>query len=142
MADLPDIKRVGCCTLCDEAVMEIKQLYRLNSGHPYAGMPRVVGGPLADARRVTFLLADGSVMVLTFGTCERCGPDALKKKELLGEIFAKCVRSQAYEVEHHDAITLRASKPAQIGARHRDLERLEKNSIVGIESDEPWTEVT
>lgn len=56
-------KIAGCCTDCEKLVFDV-----IARGED--GRPKQLGAPQPDARRVTFLLADGSVMDLTF--CSDC----------------------------------------------------------------------
>ena len=65
---MSDVKLSGCCTLCDEPVFEV--VARWQEGERHAGEPRRLGPPLDHARRITFLLLDGSTNDLTF--CASC----------------------------------------------------------------------
>ena len=73
------MKTLGHCTLCDKEVFEIIRRYPSylpnGSDHPYANEPMKVGKPLPDAKRVSFVLLDGSRCDLTF--CSTCEPGKL-----------------------------------------------------------------
>ena len=61
-------KTVGCCSICEKLVFDVTA--RFEAGEPNEGKPKQLGAPQPDARRVTFLLASGEIMDLTF--CEDC----------------------------------------------------------------------
>ena len=61
---MTNVKRPGCCTLCDAEVFEVVRR------NPETRAPIQVGRPLETAMRVTFLLQSGSQMDLTF--CRAC----------------------------------------------------------------------
>lgn len=90
------MKRVGCCTLCDAEVHEI--IDRHPAGHPYEGLPRRLGPPLKNIRRVRFALADGTICDITF--CSECEITP----ERMPEIWRRVLEATAYEESNKVAI--------------------------------------
>jgi hypothetical protein len=86
---MSDIKKLGCCTLCDEEVFEITR--RAPRDGPFSREPIAVGRPLPGSRRDSLVLTNGSTVDLTF--CESCKPTA----ENLPVIWKKCRASLARE---------------------------------------------
>ena len=60
-------KKLGCCSVCDAEIYEIKLRY---TQPPLERVPRQLGKPLDKAWKVEFVLQDGSTMSLSF--CEDC----------------------------------------------------------------------
>ena len=61
-------KIVGACSSCNRMVFDVTA--RFGQGEPNEGQPKQLGAPQPDAKRVTFLLASGEIMDLTFcGDC-------------------------------------------------------------------------
>lgn len=90
------LKLEGCCTACNKPVFEVKA--RFASG-PLSRAPSVVGKPEDNARRVTFLLSDGSTVALSF--CEPCIEAALG--DLVG-LWRKCVATNAWHFINEAAL--------------------------------------
>jgi len=87
-----DIKVVGCCSTCNKEVFEIIERFPPDS--VLAGKPRRLGPPNEDAVRLTFILASGAEMDLTF--CNACA-DGLSNEDY-AELWQKVMRSWAAEM--------------------------------------------
>lgn len=64
-------KQPGLCTVCQKEVYEI--VARYSNDHPLAKETKQVGKPLETARRVQFVLTNGSRIDVTL--CENCVED-------------------------------------------------------------------
>lgn len=87
------MKSTGCCTICDKEVFDILERYPsyLPDGtkHPHSEEARKVGLALPDAKRVTFVLLDGSHCDLTF--CSNCTPGKIS------DMWKKCIESTIFD---------------------------------------------
>lgn len=129
--DAMNIKRNGCCTLCDEPVFEV--IDRFPSSHLRAGHPRSLGAALEGATRVSLLLTDGSSTTLSF--CARCAPEIGSR---LVEIWRKCLATMAY---HHNNIAEIKERPAtneEIAASEADVVWLASLVPLGVIETLPW----
>ncbi len=99
------VKRLGCCTLCDEPVFEIVETMKVDG----IDMPKVLGKPLDTARRVHLILTGGTNMALTFCT------DCSVTPETLPEIYRKVRLAWALEATN--------STRTQIGGDEQSLAR-------------------
>jgi len=57
------VKASGLCSVCGEACFEVLETFP--KGHPLAGTPKRTGQPNDDAMRVTLVMANGSLGVVT-----------------------------------------------------------------------------
>ena len=109
------MKKTGCCTLCDVEVYEV--IDRHPSG-PYEGNPRTLGPPLANIRRPTFVLADGTTCQITF--CAECEPTS----ENIPHIWNRVLEATMYEEVNKTAIGIgyRSSEhQARVDDHHHHL---------------------
>lgn len=105
----------GCCTLCDKEVFEVVRR------DPETRAPIQVGKPLENAMRLTFVLADGTKMDLTF--CAECLPNLLPG---------------SYQFLWKRVL---ASWVAQSGADHPFVKTQGSNAILGLLNQRRWLEV-
>lgn len=84
------VKIAGGCTLCNARCFEVMQVFEDHERTP--GEPKRLGKPDDDAKRISFLLYDGTQMNLTF--CAECDP----QPEQFTEIWRKVMRSWQREV--------------------------------------------
>ena len=105
----------GCCSKCDKEVFEVVRR------DPETREPVQIGKPLENAMRLTFILANGSKMDLTF--CSDCALGLLP-----GEYGFLWRRVQASWV-------------AQSGADHPFVKTQGSNTILGLLNQRRWLEV-
>ncbi|KKM73967.1 hypothetical protein LCGC14_1405090 [marine sediment metagenome] len=117
-----NIKRNGCCTLCDEPVFEIA---------PSTG---AVGQPLDNAVRATLILTDGSTVSLTF--CDQC-----ETETKLTEIWSKCVETMAFQCNHLAEIKGRKVSDQEIEVAQQEVIRLMGMVPLGVVGAIAWSEV-
>lgn len=117
-----NIKRNGCCTLCDEPVFEIT---------PPTG---AIGLPLDKAIRATLILTDGSTVSLTF--CDQC-----EIETKLSEIWAKCVETMAFQCNNLAKIKGREVSDEEAEVARREVIRLLGIVPLGVVGALAWSEV-
>jgi hypothetical protein len=128
-------KKLGCCSLCDREVFDSAERYPHD--HALASQIRSPGAPAREARRVTFLLMDGSRCDMTF--CSKCDPIP----RAFVQIWEKVCRTMAGELDpdYRVAIGAGALDPAQRKVSEENLLRLFNNPPVGVLYEQPWSEV-
>lgn len=131
------MKRIGCCTLCEKPVFEI--LAKWTQG-PMKGEPRRIGRPTTAARRVHYLLSDGSSMPLTF--CADCVERALAP-ESFPMIWGLVLEAFGRELtpEYVAAINAPPRTEKQQAAVEAFVARLANESIVGTAGIEKLDEL-
>lgn len=106
----------GCCTKCDKEVFEIV------TRNPDTREPIRVGKPLENAMRLTFILADGSKMDLTF--CAECARGLLPDE--FSFLWRRVLRSWV----------------AESGADHPFVKTQGSNAILALANQRRWLEVS
>ena len=127
-----NVKRNGCCTLCDEPVFEITDRFPMDD--PRAGQPRGIGKALEGARRIGLVLTDGSTTMLSF--CSGCAPGI---QDRLGEIWRKCLDTMAFNHENLAAIKGRPLTPQERATSEAGLLSLASIVPLGVVTDLPWS---
>ena len=127
-----NVKRNGCCTLCDEPVFEIKD--RFPEGDVRAGQPRAIGKALEGARRIGLVLTDGSTVTLSF--CSACAPGI---HDRLGEIWRKCLDTMAFNHENLAAIKGRPLTRQEAATSEEGLLALTTIVPLGVVENLPWS---
>jgi hypothetical protein len=139
---MSDIKKLGCCTLCDEEVFEITR--RAPRESSFSREPLSVGRPLPGSRRDSLVLTNGSTMDLTF--CANCRPTA----ENLPKIWRKCRASLAREgmndyreryTRELDSGTMTQLSLGQQWITGKFQLDLAKTIPLGVLNRQPWREV-
>ena len=118
-------KIAGCCALCDKPLFEIIRKY---TEGPRTGEPADFGKPNPDARRVTFLLLDGTTTDMTF--CESCDTP-------LAQVWCRNMAAFAFEFENR-------SNPLtekQYEQQRKDLVKLADNIPLGVLSTRKWSDI-
>ncbi|MCP4900110.1 MAG: hypothetical protein GY906_24330 [bacterium] len=115
---MTDIKRLGCCTLCDEPVFEV---IAAHTEGPYDGHPRELGPAMEKRTMLSFNLKSGRRIVLTF--CSECA-DGLGRDKF-DEIWQKCIASNQYEI---DATAIKLT-PKQTQAHEQGMAQMRADSI-------------
>ncbi len=125
------MKRLGCCTLCDKEVFEIKERF---TGGDVDGLAKTLGRPYEEARRITLVLIDGKHMALTF-----CG-DCEVMPETLPEIHRKARLAWAFEATNATREQLKGEPLDLAGQwRYGAHQILQTNIIpIGVLHEESW----
>ncbi|MEE8327058.1 MAG: hypothetical protein V3R58_08500 [candidate division NC10 bacterium] len=128
-------KRVGCCSLCNQEVFEA--VSRWPSGFVLEQQIADVGAPVKGARRVTFLLVNGSLCDMTF--CDRCDPVASN----LAKLWKKVCTTMAKELDpkYRAEIGAKQQTDEQRTQSEDNLINLFNNPPVGVLYEQPWSEV-
>jgi len=108
-------KLIGCCSSCDAEVFDIVQR------NPETREPTKVGASHDDAMRAAFLLADGSLMDLTF--CRECA--STLEPATFPMLWQRCM----------------ASWIKQSGADHPWVKTQNDNGIMGLVRVISWKDV-
>ncbi|HDY66085.1 MAG TPA: hypothetical protein ENH84_07645 [Phycisphaerae bacterium] len=117
---MSDIKRLGCCTLCDTPAYEVK---RLHTKGPFKGHPAELGSPLETCRKVTFDLKGGTIITLT--VCAECVKGLGRDK--FDKIWAKCIAANHYENAAHPT-----TRPAVLKGREDIMKEMEADEILQV----------
>ena len=118
-------KVAGSCTLCGKMTFDV---LRQNAD----GTPIRLGKPHDTARRLHFVLADGSTMSLTF--CEPCARD-------LAPIHYPIIWQNVLEAFRREVELLEARDPERHEARVRAASRLAANVPLGVIATERWADL-
>jgi len=121
-----EIKKLACCTMCDEQIFEITTRH---TDGPYQGEAKQVGRPLPGVRRATIVRISGSTSFWSLcPTCEPTPQDMprLAKKELRAMVREReCANDNARQAE----------------MRGKMLKLLEYDIPLGVLGEKPWSEV-
>jgi len=123
---MDEVKKLGCCTVCDEPIFEI--IVRHVEG-PFKGEPKQLGMPLPGARRLTVVRASGRQSNWSLcGECEVWPADfpRLNRKEVRAMVRERAIA--------HDT-------PEQAKGRDVMLKLFEWDIPLGILGEKPWLEV-
>lgn len=129
------VKWKGCCTLCDKEVFESKTRFveaSVGSDSVFLGRLKTVDHPFANARRITFVLSDGTEADITF--CEDCAVGASGR---LSEIWLRCFEAFQFENNHRSEFGF-DNKPELIKRAEEFIERLSEITIVSITRNVSW----
>lgn len=118
-------KCAGSCTLCGKMTFDVLR-------QRPDGTPARLGRPRAEARRLHFVLADGSTMALTF--CEPCARDLTPIHYPI--IWQKVLEAFRLEIEQ-----LEARDPERHAARVAAASRLAANVPLGTIATERWADL-
>jgi len=124
---MPDRKKIGCCTVCDEPIFEI--LSRHTEG-PYKGEAKQLGRPLPGVRRATIVRVSGRVS--DWSLCSACEIHPLDMPRL----NKKEIAAMAYERN----IVIRETLE-QKEAKEQMLRLFEFDVPLGVLGEKPWLEV-
>ncbi len=123
---MAEIKKLACCTICDEPIFEITQ--RHTEG-PYKGEAKRVGAPVPGARRVTIVRISGNQSY-----CSLC-KDCQLEPSMMVELGKKEVRAMVKER------SIAKDTPAQATQREKMLKIFEFDIPLGVLGEVPWSEV-
>ncbi len=131
------IKRVGCCTLCDKPVFEVKETF---TKPPMVGWPRRLGKPNEDAFRVDYIMLDGSHIHLTF--CADCLEQA-KRPETYPVLWDSVLKSFLWEAEPEvrRILPCAAYTPEQKAVFDQFIQQQMKNALVSVLVVQKWRDV-
>ena len=134
---MSDVKKYGCCTLCDTEVYEIKTYFPEG---PLHGFPRKTGRPLPSAWRIDYVLADGSHASLT--SCESCLAN-MKDPANFPSLWAKVMRSFLFEEypEVRAALPANARTIAEQEHIFNELTTLSQKVPIGVISSTRWIDL-
>ena len=118
-------KVAGSCTLCGKMTFDV---LRQNAD----GTPIRLGKPHDTARRLHFVLADGSTMSLTF--CEPCARD-------LAPIHYPIIWQNVLEAFKHEIDLLEGRDPERHASRIRAALHLAANVPLGVIATERWADL-
>jgi len=121
-----ELKRLGCCTVCDEPIFEVTT--RWMEG-PYKGEARQLGRALPGIRRVTVVRMSGRQSYWSLcPTCEIDPKDmvVLNRKEIRAMVKER---------------SLSKDNPAQAENREKMLRLFEWDVPLGVLGEKPWSEV-
>jgi hypothetical protein len=124
---MADIKKLACCTICDEPIFEITQ--RWVEG-PYKGEVKQVGQPLPGARRVTIVRISGNQSY--WSLCSECEIEPA----MMAQLNKKEVRAMVKErsIAQHTA--------EQSEQNEKMLKLFEFDIPLGVLGETPWSEVS
>jgi hypothetical protein len=117
-------KRTGCCSLCDRLVFEVRTTFP-------NGNPRLLGSPLPEAHRATFVRLSGHISDVTL--CDDCELTPARMPELHQNLVESSVRACA---EREIAL-----KPAAQETERRTLWCLAQDVPIGVIRTRPWREI-
>lgn len=132
-----DVKKAGCCTLCDAEVYEVRSYFPMDS--VLAGFPRQIGRPLPTARKISYALRDGSHADLT--SCGACEGD-MRDPARFPAIWQKVLRTFLFE-ERDDVRALLpapARTPAEQERIHNELQILANNPMIAVICVTSWSQ--
>ena len=121
-----EIKKLACCTVCDEPIFEVAARYMEG---PFKGEAKQVGNPLPGARRVFIVRISGNTSYWSLcPTCEILPKDMprLNKKELRAMVRERQVAKDT---------------PEQAEQREKMLRLFEFDIPLGVLGEKPWSEV-
>ena len=128
------MKKAGCCSLCDEPIMEV--LRRVVDG-PRKGDVAQFGGVLPGAKRTTLMLAGGSITHLSH--CNKCAftPENIQTAwwRMLLVAKAEC------DPEWRSLQRARPMTPQQREAAQGNLRRLLSNPPLGVLCTQTYAEI-
>ena len=130
---MTDVKKPGCCTLCDAEVFPISRRYARD--HVLQSEPMGVGWPPHEGtRRVQFVLLDGSRMDLTF--CASCETTP----ENLPRIWRKTVTAMVRSTQpaHRAAISAAPLSPEAQRAAEDRLRHFSSTIPLGVIRTRLW----
>jgi len=125
---MSDVKKTGCCTLCDAEVYEIISYF---PDGPLLGFPRKIGKALPNAYTVDYILTEGSIASLT--CCESCRADMINEA-FFPAIWAKVMRSFMFEEQPDVRASLPAPPRNVVEQDHilAELVKLSDNKPIGV----------
>jgi predicted secreted Zn-dependent protease len=124
---MPDRKRVGCCTLCDEPIFEVAA--RHTEG-PSKGEIKQMGGPLPGARRVTLVRMSGRTSYCSL--CKEC--------EVTSANIVVVTQKEVAAMVHERNFARDTMEQAE--NRERMLRLFAFDVPLGVLGETPWSEVT
>jgi len=131
------VKRVGCCTICDKKVFEVKEVF---NKAPMEGWPRRLGKPTDDAWRIDYIMLDGSHIHLTF--CTECLETA-QQPETYPALWNSVLQTFIWESqpEVRRIMPCAAHTPKQQEAFDQFIEAQMKNALVSVLVAQKWSDV-
>lgn len=128
-------KKLGCCSMCDAEVFEARTRYPPD--HSLSKEIRQVGKCLDGAKRMTFVLANGSQTDFTF--CNSCNP----QPRHLPDLWKKTMAAMALQSDpaHRVAIGAGQLNSSQLAEMKRGLLKLANTPPLGVLYQQSWSEV-
>ena len=123
-----DVKKTGCCTLCDTEVHEVKTYFPEG---PLYRFPRKIGKPLPSKVSIEYVLSDGSRATLT--SCTAC-ESAMLDPANFPSIWRKVIRTFMFEEQDDVRVCLPAPQrtPADKARILVDIAALANNPPLGV----------
>lgn len=109
---MPDAKRAGHCSNCDA------QVFTIVAADPVTGAPTKIGGPLENAWRVTYAMADGSTCDMTF--CADC-KDRAGEPDVVVRVWRRALDAFAIEIDRPDVPAQTLAAVAALADENRPL---------------------